>query len=415
MAKLTIRDIAALAGLSKSTVSLVLNNSPKVDPATRRHVLAVIRRHNYVPSFAATALAKGSTRLIGMIVPGLSWHMVASINLGVAAVTERTGFDIILYTATNDRDYGPVIDRILTSSMSSGLLVVTNQQPLEPLIQLNLDGMPVVVVNTLGTHIDLPSVTADNYGGALTAVNHLLQLGHERIACVQGLMEYQCCQDRYRGYLDALRAAGIQPDPELTKPGEFSPETIRVRARQMLTLPKRQRPTAIFAHSDVTAYAVMNAAVDCGLRVPEDVSVIGFDDIESAAQIRPSLTTIRQPFVEMGKQAAQLLLAAIATNDERAGTQPDTAEPVAQERAASESSRPTTSLDSQLLRPATSLDSQLLRPATSLDSELLRPATSRDSEPTRLCMPTNLIVRASCGPAPVTRDRRGPAQAAAKV
>ena len=91
MAKLTIRDIAALSGLSKSTVSLVLNNSPKVDPATRRHVLAVMRRHNYVPSFAATALAKGSTRLIGMIVPGLSWHMVASINIGVAAVTERTG------------------------------------------------------------------------------------------------------------------------------------------------------------------------------------------------------------------------------------------------------------------------------------------------------------------------------------
>jgi LacI family transcriptional regulator len=394
MAKLTIRDIAALAGLSKSTVSLVLNNSPKVDPATRRHVLAVIRRHNYVPSFAATALAKGSTRLIGMIVPGLSWHMVASINLGVASVTERTGFDIILYTATNDRDYGPVIDRILTSSMSSGLLVVTNQQPLEPLIQLNQDGMPVVVVNTLGTHIDLPSITADNYGGALTAVNHLLQLGHERIGCVQGLMEYQCCQDRYRGYLEALRAAGIQPDPELTKPGEFSPETIRVRARQMLTLPKRQRPTAIFAHSDVTAYAVMNAAVDCGLRVPEDVSVIGFDDIESAAQIRPPLTTIRQPFAEMGKQAAQLLLAAIATNDERAGTQPDAAEPVVRKRAGA---------------------SELSRPATSRDSDLSRPATSLDSEPTRLCMPTNLIVRASCGPAPVTRDRRGPAQAAAKV
>jgi LacI family transcriptional regulator len=383
VAKLTIRDIAALAGLSKSTVSLVLNNSPKVDPATRRHVLAVIRRHNYVPSFAATALAKGSTRLIGMIVPGLSWHMVASINLGVASVTERTGFDIILYTATNDRDYGPVIDRILTSSMSAGLLVVTNQQPLEPLIELNQDGMPVVLVNTLGTHIDLPSVTADNYDGAVTAVNYLLQLGHERIACVQGLMEYQCCQDRYRGYLDALRAAGIQPDPELTKPGEFSPETVRVRARQMLTLPKRARPTAIFAHSDITAYAVMNAAADCGLRVPEDVSIIGFDDIESAAQIHPPLTTIRQPFVEMGKQAAQLLLAAIATNDERADTQPDTAEPVVRERAGA--------------------------------SELSRPATSPDSEPTRLCMPTNLIVRASCGPAPVTRDRRGPTQATAKV
>lgn len=372
MAKLTIRDIAALAGLSKSTVSLVLNNSPKVDPATRRHVLAVIRRHNYVPSFAAKALAKGSTRLIGMIVPGLSWHMVASINLGVAAVLETTGFDIILYTATNDRDYDPIIERILTSSMASGLLVVTNQQPLEPLVQLHRDGLPVVLINTLGTYIDLPSVTADNYEGALTAVNHLLQLGHERIACVQGLMEFQCCQDRYRAYLDALRAAGIQPDPELTKPGEFNPEVARSRSRELFDLPKRQRPTAVFAHSDVTAYAVMKAAADAGLRVPEDVSVIGFDDIESAAHVPPPLTTIHQPFMEMGRHAAELLLAAIRSGESLAGegiTEPSTTEPSATE------------------------------PPTAA------PLAAGD-EPVRVSLPTRLIVRASCGPVPVARDRR---------
>jgi LacI family transcriptional regulator len=360
MAKLTIRDIAALSGLSKSTVSLVLNNSPKVDPATRRHVLAVIRRHNYVPSFAATALAKGSTRLIGMIVPGLSWHMVASINLGVANVTERTGFDIILYTATNDRDYGPLIDRILTSSMSSGLLVVTHDQPLDPLVQLHQEGMPVVLVNTLGSEVALPSVTAENYEGALAAMHHLLQLGHERIACVQGLMRYQCCQDRYRGYLDALRAAGIQPDPELTKAGEFDTDLIRARSRELFALPEAQRPTAVFAQSDVTAYGVMTAASDAGLRVPEDVSVIGFDDIESAAQIRPPLTTIRQPFVEMGKRAADLLLTAIRENDERSADD--------------------------------------------------RTGEQQPAEPVRLSMPTNLIVRSSCGPPPVTRGRRARSQ-----
>ncbi|MFC5267527.1 LacI family DNA-binding transcriptional regulator [Kribbella qitaiheensis] len=366
MAKLTIRDIAALSGLSKSTVSLVLNNSPKVDPATRRHVLAVIRRHNYVPSFAATALAKGSTRLIGMIVPGLSWHMVASINIGVAAVTERTGFDIILYTATNDRDYGPLIDRILTSSMSSGLLVVTHEQPLEPLVQLHEDGMPVVLVNTLGTEVALPSVTADNYEGASAAMDYLLQLGHERIACVQGRMQYQCCQDRYRAYLDALRAAGIQPDPELTKPGDFNPDQIRARSRELFALPVGRRPTAVFAHSDVTAYSVMTAASDAGLRVPEDVSVIGFDDIESAAQIRPPLTTIQQPFVEMGKRAADLLLTAIRANDERAND----------ERSGDQ------------------------------DGEQV------PAGPVRLSMPTSLIVRSSCGPVPVTRIRRGRSQTA---
>ncbi|MFI6826632.1 LacI family DNA-binding transcriptional regulator [Kribbella sp. NPDC050241] len=362
MAKLTIRDIAALSGLSKSTVSLVLNNSPKVDPATRRHVLAVMRRNRYVPSFAATALAKGSTRLIGMVVPGLSWHMVASINLGVAAVTEQHGFDIILYTATNDRDYGSLIDRVLTSSMSSGLLVVSHEQPLEPLVQLHQEGMPVVLVNTIDADVALPSVTADNYDGARTAMDHLMQLGHERIACVQGLMRYRCCQDRYRAYLDALREAGIQPDPELTKPGDFVPEQIRARSRELFALPAGQRPTAVFAQSDVTAYGVMTAAAEAGLRVPEDVSVLGFDDIESAAQIRPPLTTIQQPFVEMGKRAAELLLSEIGTNDDDPGTE---AKPPGE--------KPTADLP-------------------------------------RLVMPTSLIVRASCGPVPVTRSRRGRSQ-----
>ena len=361
MPKLTIRDVAALAGVSKSTVSLVLNDSPKVDPGTRRHVLAVIRRHNYVPSFAATALAKGSTRLIGMIVPGLTWQMVASINWGVAAVAERTGFDIVLYTSVQrPEDYGPLIDRILTTGMISGLLVVPNLQPVDPLVPLTGDGLPVVVVNTLGTPINLPNVTVDNYAGAVTAVNHLLQLGHERIACVQGLMQFQCCQDRYRGYLDALRTAGIQPDPELTKAGEFSPDTARARGRELFALPKGQRPTAVFAQSDVTAYAVMKSAADAGLRIPEDVSVIGFDDIESAAQIHPPLTTIHQPFAEMGTRAAELLMAAINRNDEHAGDERADHEPA--EEAAG---------------------------------------------PVRLEVPTNLIVRASCGPVPVTRERRG--------
>ncbi|MCL2732060.1 MAG: LacI family transcriptional regulator, partial [Actinomycetia bacterium] len=117
MAKLTIRDIARLSGLSKSTVSLVLNNSPKVDPETRRRVIAVMREHNYVPSFAATALAKGNTGLIGMIVPGLTWRFMADINYGVAKVVEDTKYEIVLFTSTNERDYGGAIDRVMSSGL----------------------------------------------------------------------------------------------------------------------------------------------------------------------------------------------------------------------------------------------------------------------------------------------------------
>lgn len=311
MARLTIRDIARMSGLSKSTVSLVLNNSPRVDPATRERVLELMRQHNYVPNYAATALARGNTRLIGMIVPGLTWRLVAAINYGVASVVEGSEYEIILYTSTNDRNYDRVIERILASKLSAGLLVVTHNQPLEPLEKLHSDGLPVVLVDTLATHADLPAIVTDNYGGAHAAVRHLLELGHRRIACVEGLMEYPCCQERTRGYTDALAEAGISHRPELVRDGGFSAETVADSTRALLSLPKRRRPTAVFAHSDITAYAVMETVEDAGLKVPDDISVIGFDDIASSEHVRPALTTVRQPFEEMGRQAAELLFATI--------------------------------------------------------------------------------------------------------
>lgn len=314
MRKLTIRDIAQLAGLSKSTVSLVLNNSPKVDPATRDKVLEVMRSHNYTPSSAATALAKGRTPFIGMIVPGLTWHMVAAVNYGVASVLEQSPYEIILYTATNEKDYTSLVERITASGLSAGLLVVTHDQPLDPLEKLHRSGLPVVLVNTLATPSSLPSVQTDNYEGTRAVLRHLMELGHTRIACVQGLMAYVCCQDRYRAYLDALADAGLAADPELTVDGSFHAPTIRERVTALLTRP--HRPTAIVAQNDNTAYAVMQAVIDCGLRVPQDISVVGFDDIASSADTHPPLTTMRQPFPEMGKAAARMLLETIGGSDE---------------------------------------------------------------------------------------------------
>jgi LacI family transcriptional regulator len=314
MRKLTIRDIAQLAGLSKSTVSLVLNNSPKVDPATRERVLEVMRSHNYTPSTAATALAKGRTPFIGMIVPGLTWHMVAAVNYGVASVVEPSPYEIILYTATNEKDYTALVERVTASGLSAGLLVVTHDQPLEPLEKLHSSGLPVVLVNTLSTPSQLPSVRADNYDGTRIALRHLVGLGHTRIACVRGLMGYACCQDRHRGYLDGLAEAGIAAEPELTIDGHFHPPTIRERVTGLLTGP--DRPTAIVAQNDNTAYAVMEAAIDCGLRVPQDISVVGFDDIASSADTHPPLTTVRQPFPEMGMAAARMLLEMIGGDDD---------------------------------------------------------------------------------------------------
>ncbi|MFC4587911.1 LacI family DNA-binding transcriptional regulator [Sphaerisporangium corydalis] len=320
MERITIRDIARISGVSKSTVSLVINNSPKVDPETRRRVLRVISKHNYVPSVAASALAKGKSPFIGMIVPGLTWRMVAPMNYGVASVVETTPYEIILYTSTNDHDYASVIDRMLTSGLSAGVLVIAQDQPMDPLLDLHAQGVPVVLINTLGSSVDLPSVEADSYEGARTAIRHLLDLGHRRIASLQGPMKYRCCQDRQRGYEDALAEAGVTADPAFTVPSDFDPVLARERTRELLD--RADRPTAVFAHNDSTAYAVMEAADDRGLRIPDDLSLVGFDDIPSSAHVRPALTTVAQPFVEMGRHAARMLLAAIPSTERTAGEDP---------------------------------------------------------------------------------------------
>jgi LacI family transcriptional regulator len=311
---MTIREIARVAGVSKSTVSLVLNNSPKVDPATRDHVLAVMREHNYVPNFQATSLAKGNSPFIGIIVPGLSWGMVAAINFGVASILEPTPYEIILYTSTNERDYGNVVDRILATRLSAGLLVVTHYQPLEPIVELRNHGLPVVVVNTLSTPVDLPCIEADNYTGGCLAAKHLVELGHTRIATIQGPMTYRCCRERHQGFRDTLLGAGVKPNSRLVKQGGFDPETTKGQAKDLLSMAKP--PTAIFTHNDNMAYAVMQAAADCGLGVPEDLSLVGFDDNPSSIDVRPALTTVKQPFREMGRHAAELLMAEIESSDD---------------------------------------------------------------------------------------------------
>jgi LacI family transcriptional regulator len=312
MAKLTIRDIARLSGLSKSTVSLVLNNSPKVDPETRRRVLAVMSRHNYVPSFAATALAKGNTGLIGMIVPGLTWRFMADINYGVAKVVEDTKYEIILFTSTNERDYGGALDRVQSSGLCAGLIVVAHdQQPLDRLVELHRGGLAVVLIDTLGAVSDLPAVGADNYTGGLLAGRHLLGLGHRRIASVLGPLDHPYVQERLRGLRDALREAGLEPDPALEAETGFEDAIIRGRTQELLRLPADRRPTALFAYHDSAAFSVLDELAKAGVRVPEDMSVVGFNDIDAAAHVRPALTTVRQPFADMGRRAADILLTAL--------------------------------------------------------------------------------------------------------
>jgi LacI family transcriptional regulator, galactose operon repressor len=321
--KLTIRDIARLAGVSTATVSRVLNQKPDVDPETRERVMDVVNAHHYVPNMTASSLAGGRSRLLGVLVPSLTWPLMPSIMQGIAEVIEQTTYELVLYSISHRTDRSALIDRILATRLIDGLIAVYpdgearaetadrgDRDASRHLVELYEQGFPVVILDDQSLPLgSTPWVGPDNRVGAFAAVGHLVSLGHRRIAHVQGPLEYQCSHDRYAGYTQALERAGTRVAPELVVRGDFTTPAGYAAAMRLLDL--ADRPTAVFAANDQMAYGVLAAAKERGLRLPEELSVIGFDDTVLSAHVRPALTTVRQPFDEMGRRAAELLLALV--------------------------------------------------------------------------------------------------------
>lgn len=304
--RLTIQDIARLAGVSKATVSRVLNQKPDVDPETRQRILRIMAEQGFVPSITASGLAGGRTRMVGVLVPSLTWQFIPEILQGVAEIIENSSYELLLYSISPNKDRVAAIDRILDTKLTAGLLVIVPGQALPRLQQLHEEGTPVVVIDDQHLPANLPWVGADNRLGAYHAVRHLINLGHRRIAHIQGPSSYQCSHERYQGYAQALLEAGLMPDPKLIVQGDFEIASGRACARQLLAL--EERPTAIFAANDNMAWGVLEVAEDARLRVPDDLAVVGFDDTVPSSHKRPPLTTVRQPFQEMGQRAAEVLL-----------------------------------------------------------------------------------------------------------
>lgn len=308
-AKVTIADIARLAGVSKATVSRVLNEKPDVDPETRERILRLVDEYGFVPSIAASGLAGGRSRLLGVLIPSLTWPLMPEVMRGIGELVEQTAYELVLYTMSQTQDRSAVIDRILAAKLTSGLLAVFPGQSTDHLNWLHDQGFPVVMIDDQGASTRAPWVGTDNRAGAYAVVRHLLDLGHRRIAHIQGPSAFQVSKDRYAGYRDALADAGIALEPSYLEEGDFKPPSGRVCGEKLLSLP--QRPTAIFAANDEMAYGVMAAAEEQDLRIPEDLAVVGFDDITSSAHVRPALTTVRQPFYEMGQTATRMLLSLV--------------------------------------------------------------------------------------------------------
>lgn len=309
---ITIYDVAREAGVSDATVSRVFNNKSNVREATRQRVLNAAKKLGYVANLQARSLAGGQSKIIGLLVPTLDTAHIGQVVRGIDHELAKAGYEIMLYT-TRHRDSADYL-KYIANSLSEGLLLVIpvlSQSYLSALKNLNY---PYVLIDETDPSGESMTVNATNWQGAYDATEYLLQLGHRKIGFIKGLSTLNASTERLKGYQAALIDYGIEPDDEIILDGDFLPETGYTQSQTLLDLPTP--PSAIFAANDRMAIGAMDAIREYGLAIPDDMSIVGFDDIPQSAVTSPKLTTVRQPLEQMGKAGAQLLLDKIQHPDQ---------------------------------------------------------------------------------------------------
>jgi LacI family transcriptional regulator len=305
--RVTIREIADLAGVSIATVSRVVNGRGEVSDETRETVQRVVREQGYSANHNARGLSAGRTGLIGLTIPVVQPTYFSSILSGAAEALDQEDRRIVLCPTMHEHDREVSLLERLMHGTTDGALMMLPEESDEELLTLLNHGYPFVVLDPL-RRVDerIPAVSAAHSSGATQAVEHLLELGHRRIAAITGPKDGLATEERLRGYQAALAAAGIMPDPELELEANFEIEGGFEAMLRLLDL--GEPPTAVFAFNDNLAIGAMQAARACGLSLPGDLSVVGFDDAIEAAIVTPALTTVRQPLAELGRIAVSLLV-----------------------------------------------------------------------------------------------------------
>ena len=310
MSRATIRDVAKMADVGVGTVSRVLNNSPAVSESTREKVLAAIEKLNYSPNPIAQQLSSGRTRAIAVTLPFLTYPSFVQRLRGVQRALANSGYELILYSTETPEERESHFDLLARRVRADGVLVISI--PLTEAHVQNFLGMNVPTVLVDVYHPALHRVFTDDMQGGYMATKHLIDLGHQKIAFVSDLLEteldFVAMRDRYKGYKKALVDAGIGFDPKYHKEAPHGREEAQEMAQELLTYD--DPPTAIFAGSDTQAIGVLDAAKELGIKVPEQLSVIGYDNIRDAEYL--NLTTISQPLFTSGFEGAKLLLSILA-------------------------------------------------------------------------------------------------------
>jgi len=297
--------VASKAGVSVTTVSRVLNSKDDISEGTINKVLAVVQDLGYASSLAARGMRSHRTNVIGLIVPDVASYYCQEIMRGVNRAIAKLDKDLIVYTsgvmdkeniAQHERSYVA----LLNGSITDGVIVVT------PTATQFTTHAPLVIIDPNNETPDCPSLIATNQEGALAAMNYLTDLGHRRIGYITGRMELASSNQRLQGYKDGLAAAGIPLNEDLIEISDFTPGTAVICASKLLSLP--DRPTAIFAANDMSAMGVYQAAREFGLKIPGDLSVVGFDNLREAAGFNPPLTTVDQFIENTGTMATEMLV-----------------------------------------------------------------------------------------------------------
>jgi LacI family transcriptional regulator len=308
--RILLADVATRAGVSMMTVSRVLNNRPGVSAATRERVLEAAHAAGYVPHAPARGLASGRTGMLGLVFANLLDTYYAEILQGAVVESEAHGRRLVLHlTGTSDAREIAQVATLLGGSVD-GLILVLPRAADYYINTIAQRRFPCVLVDHRTLDTPLPAIRSANHAGGEAGTRHLLDLGHRRIGFVTGDMAYGCSEERLAGYRAALAERGITPDERYVQEGDWTPASGWRAAEVLLRLDPR--PTAIFASNDLQALGVYEAAHDAGLCVPEQLSVVGFDDRLEARQAYPRMTTVRQPLTAMGGRAVEMVLAQAA-------------------------------------------------------------------------------------------------------
>jgi len=301
-----ITDVAQRAGVSISTVSRVLNNSDyPIRPETRQKVLEAIEELQFRPNDVARSLLLKQTHTIGLIVPDISNPYYPELSLGVEATASKHGYAVIFCNTSRRPEKVEYYLDVLLQKRADGIIIAGGGTDLTQISQGTLRSDTKIAL--VGKHhLPFPSVQVDNFGAAREITSHLLHLGHRHIAFISGPPNLTSVQDRLAGYKASLEERGISEDNRLICEGDFGAESGYSATLSLLR--GEPTPTAIFAANDRMAISAMAAAADVGLRVPNDLTVVGFDDIITASLVRPSLTTVALPAYEIGASAMRLML-----------------------------------------------------------------------------------------------------------